>query len=265
MTVYHGTAVDELTRSIDCIVGQTRPPEEFLVVVDGPVDAALDAVLARAVEEHPTIRVERLTRNVGSGLASAHGLAASVGDFVARHDSDDISLPARLEEMRAVEEQGLDIVGCAMTEFAGSPEHVLGVRSTPLTHEAILARARINNPVNHPTSMFRRDLAISVGGYADLRYMQDYDLFARMLAAGARAANLAEPLVLFNAGAGMLGRRSGRHMLRWEWVLQRRLRDAGMVSAPLMVRNLAVRSAFRLMPRRLVATAYERLFRDRAR
>ncbi len=266
MTVYHGTAVAELERSVDCLLGQTRPPEELLVVVDGPVDPTLDAVLDRAAAAYPSVRVERLPRNVGSGLASARGLELATGDFVARHDCDDISLPERLEkQMAAIEEQGLDLVGSAMTEFAGSPEQVLGTRSTPLRHDAIVARARINNPINNPTSVFRRELAVSVGGYADLRYMQDYDLFARMLVAGARAANLAEPLVLFNAGEGMLDRRAGRHMLHWEWVLQRRLRAAGVVSTPVMVRNLAVRSAFRLMPRRLMATTYTRLFRKRAR
>ena len=49
---------------------------------------------------------------------------------------------------------------------------------------------RLNNPINNPTVVFRRQLALDVGGYADLRYMQDYDLFARMLAGGARAENL---------------------------------------------------------------------------
>lgn len=266
MTVYHGTAVAELERSVDCIVGQTRPPEELLVVVDGPVDPGLDAVLDRAAAAYPCVRVERLPHNVGSGLASARGLALATGDFVARHDADDISVPERLErELAAIKEQGLDIVGSAMTEFTGSPDHVLGTRGAPLTHGEIVARARINNPINNPTSVFRRELAVSVGGYADLRYMQDYDLFARMLVAGARAANLPESLVQFNAGEGMLGRRAGRHMLHWEWVLQRRLRDAGLVSTPVMVRNLALRSAFRLMPRRLMATVYDRLFREGAR
>ena len=34
MTVYHGTTVEELERSLASITGQTRPPEEFLVVSD---------------------------------------------------------------------------------------------------------------------------------------------------------------------------------------------------------------------------------------
>ncbi|QIM21462.1 glycosyltransferase [Phycicoccus sp. HDW14] len=262
MTTYHGTSVAELERSVGCIVGQTRPPEEFLVVVDGPVPEALDAAIGRAAAEHPALRVERLPRNVGSGLASARGLELATGDFVARHDSDDVSLPTRLEEqMRRVEEHGLDLVGSAMLEFRGDPDTVLGLRSVPTSHEAILRRLPMNNPVNNPTSVFRRELALAVGGYSDLRYMQDYDLFARMLAAGARAENLAEPLVLFNAGDDMIARRGGWRMLRHELTIQRRLRAAGVIGTPRLAVNLVLRGAFRLVPRRLLGPVYALLFR----
>ena len=197
MTTYSGTTVGEFERSVKSITTQTRAPEEFLIVVDGPVPRELDLSIERAAADHREIRVERLPANVGSGLASARGLEAATGDFLARHDSDDVSLPTRLElEMEAIEARGLDIVGSAMLEYQGTPEHVVGVRRNPRTHEQIASRMRLNNPINNPTVVFRRQLALDAGGYADLRYMQDYDLFARMLAAGARAENLDEPLVL---------------------------------------------------------------------
>ncbi len=265
MTAYHGTTVEELERSLACITGQTRPPEEFLVVVDGPVPEALDAALARAAVAHPALRVERLPRNVGSGLASARGLELATGDLVARHDSDDVSLPVRLEQqLQAIEAGGLDIIGSAVVEFAERPDNVLGVRRVPLTHEQIAARMRFNSPFNNPSVVFRRELAVRVGGYADLRFMQDYDLFARMLAAGARTQNLAEPLVLFNAGAGMISRRGGWRMLRLEWTLQRRLHAAGIVGPVLMLRNIVVRGAFRMIPNRVLGPVYSVLFRNRA-
>ena len=108
--------------------------------------------------------------------------------------------------MDAVVQRQLDLVGSAMLEFEGGPEHVVGVRRNPAAAEQIATRMRLNNPINNPTVVFRRRLALDAGGYADLRYMQDYDLFARMLAAGGRAENLDEPLVLFNAGDGMISR-----------------------------------------------------------
>jgi hypothetical protein len=104
---------------------------------------------------------------------------------------------------------------------------------------------------------------VQAGGYHDLRYMQDYDLFARMLAHGAKAANLSEPLVLFNAGGGMIGRRGGWTMVRREWDLQRRLLRAGTIGPLLFARNILVRSAFRLIPGPLLRVVYAVLFRRR--
>ena len=265
MTAYSGTSVEELERSVASITGQTRPPEEFLVVVDGPVPAELEAAIDAAAAAHPSVRVERLPVNVGSGLASARGLELATGDYVARHDSDDVSLPQRLErQMAAVEERGLDLVGAEMLEFEGSPDHVIGRRTAPTSHEAIVRRLRLNNPVNNPTALFRRELALEVGGYSDLRYMQDYDLFGRLLAGGARAENLPEPLVLFNAGDAMIGRRGGWRMVRNDLDVQRRLRDTGAFGNVLLARNMVVRAGFRAIPPVLLKKVYGAVFRRRA-
>ena len=156
MTTYAGTTVPEFERSVTSIMAQTRRPDEFLIVVDGPVLPDLDRSIEQAALDHPQIRVEPLPTNVGSRLASgAVGLAT--GDFLARHDSDDVSLPKRLElEMRAIDERGLDIVGSSMAEFAGSPEQVVGIRRVPLTHEAIVARMRFNSAINNPSVIFQQ-------------------------------------------------------------------------------------------------------------
>ena len=267
MTTYQGTSVDELERSVASITGQSRPPEEFLVVVDGPVPEPLDAALAAAAAAHPSIRVERLPRNVGSGLASARGLEASTGDFVARHDSDDVSLPQRLErQMEAIERAPPRPRRRGDARVRGqSPTTSSACAATRAPTRQIAARMRLNNPVNNPTVVFRRQLAVDVGGYADLRYMQDYDLFARLLAGGARAENLDEPLVLFNAGDGMIARRGGWRMLPYEWDVQRRLRDTGTIGNVLLARNMVVRGAFRVIPPRAAQAGVRRPVPPRSR
>lgn len=264
MTVYHGTTQEEFDRAVASILQQTHPADEFLIVADGALRREVDAALS-AAEGSGAITVRRLPCNVGSGIASQHGLAAARGEFVARQDADDISLPHRLErEMAAIRARGLDIVGSAMLEFIDSPDNLIGIRGSPGELRAILRRARMNNPINNPTVVFRRQLALEVGGYSDLRFMQDYDLFVRMLMAGAQAANLSEPLVMFNVGNGMLARRSGPAMLKHEWALQQRLVHNGVVGHLGAARNLALRGTFRMLPAPLLERAYARLFRRRA-
>ena len=145
-------------------------------------------------------------------------------------DADDLLLPHRFEtQLAALEETGADLCGAAMWEFDHDPEQPTRLRTNPASHEAIARRMRFNNPINHPTAMYRRELALRVGGYPTMRFMQDYDLMARMLAGGARMMNLPEPLVLFRAGDACCD--AARPAATWlsSVELQRNLRSYGLV------------------------------------
>jgi glycosyltransferase involved in cell wall biosynthesis len=261
MTIYAKVSVEEFLRSIGSVLDQTLPPDEVVVVEDGPLPDALRRTVDLVAHEHSLVRLIRLPVNGGSGVASAAGLLAARGDLVARMDADDVSLPHRFERQVAlIQRDALDICGSSVQEFHGSPDHVVGLRRLPASQAAIERYSRINSPFNNPSVVLRRDLALQVGGYHDMRYMQDYDLFARMLAAGARVANIDEPLVLFSADTQMLARRSGWEMVRREWNLQRRLRRYGTIGRLGLARNLVLRSVFRLLPAPLLAQSYRRLF-----
>ena len=89
--------------------------------------------------------------------------------------------------------------------------------------------------------------------------MEDYLLFARMIAEGATVGNVEEPLVLYRVGDGAYARRGGVTLLKSEWALQRKLRVMGFTSRSQFVRNVVVRGGYRLVPVRLRTTAYRRL------
>ena len=119
---------------------------------------------------------------------------------------------------------------------------------------------RINNPINHPTAFYRRQEALDVGGYSELRYMQDYDLFARMLVHGARFANMPDAVVAFRADERMYARRRSRDMTACERALQDNLRSYGLISTPRMWVNLGMRQGFRRLPGPLLRSAHRWLF-----
>ena len=62
--------------------------------------------------------------------------------------------------------------------------------------------------------------------------MEDYALFARMLAAGARPVNVAEPLLFYRVGAAAFKRRGGAGLLRSELRLQLEFRRRGSPRRP---------------------------------
>jgi glycosyltransferase involved in cell wall biosynthesis len=261
MPIHAGLDPEHLERALRSVAQQTRPPDEVILVEDGPLRDEHRDVLSRAAADLPTFIRERLAENGGAGVANQAGLLRCSGEWVLKVDGDDISLPGRLaRQLEFATAMGADVVGCAMWEFRETEDNVVSIRTPPLSHREIARRMRWNNPMNHPTTLYRRDLAVQAGGYGDLRYMQDYDLFARMLSRGARFANLEEPLVLFRAGDAVLGRRRSPAMRRCEWQLQRNLHEYGVIGPARRYGNFAARQGARLLPATAMARLHHMLF-----
>jgi glycosyltransferase involved in cell wall biosynthesis len=240
--------------------GQTRPPDQVVVVQDGPVGEQLAKRVAElAGASRVPVDVLVLERNIGLGPALDAGLAACRHPIVARMDADDISVAHRFAVQLPVIESGVDIVGSGLAEFTDDPEQVVGTRTPPIEPADIRERARFAVPFNHPTVVYRRDLVLAVGGYTDFARMEDYLLWAKLILAGARVANVAEPLVKYRVGAGAYARRGGLEQLRTELEVQRRFRRLGFTTRNQYLRNVAVRGGYRLVPEGLRRAAYRRL------
>lgn len=258
LPVYHRDDPDHLRRSFASVTReQELVPSEVVVVRDGPVGPALAAVLDELRGAPLPVTVVELPQNVGLAEALEAGLVACRHDVVARQDADDVSRPLRFAvQVPLVADQGYDLVGSAIEEFEDDPDEGGMVRVPPLTSDEIDRAARFRSPFNHPSVVYRRTAVAAAGGYEDLPLMEDYWLFARMLAAGARACNVAEPLVAYRVGSGAYARRGGTRLLRSELELQRRLRSIGFTSTAQMVRNDVLRGGYRLVPEALRRGAY---------
>jgi GT2 family glycosyltransferase len=243
---------------------QTRPPDEVVLVQDGPVPEALAAEIKRLANSlpMPVVHLE-LPDNVGLGPALDAGLAASSHEIVARMDADDVSVPERFERQLTVIEAGADIVGSGLLEFGTSTADVVGRRTPPTDPDEIRRVIRFRDPFNHPTVVYRRSAVLAAGGYTDMALLEDYLLFTRMVEAGASPANLAEPLVYYRVGSGAYARRGGTALLRSELRLQRRFRELGITSRTEYLRNVVVRGGYRLVPEGVRKVAYRRLLANR--
>jgi glycosyltransferase involved in cell wall biosynthesis len=247
--VYHGDRAEYLRRAFRSAVhGQTVRPDQVIIVRDGPVHEELASCLdeLRATSPVPVTFVP-LERNGGLGPALDHGLAASWYDVVARMDADDVAMPNRFEVQLPLIKDA-DIVGSGLLEFVGDTDHIVGQRVPPLEPARIARYARMHDPFNHPTVMYRRTAVQAAGGYGNIPLMEDYSLFARMLARGARPVNVPEPLVYYRVGATAFKRRGGMHLLRSELLLQREFRRSGFTSPVQCLRNVAIRGGYRLVP-----------------
>ena len=88
------------------------------------------------------------------------------------------------------------------------------IREVPLSHEEILELARRRNPFDDATTMYKKSVVEAVGGYdPKMARAQDYDLYARILAAGYETKNIPMVLCYFHEDAIALKRRLGARQL----------------------------------------------------
>lgn len=255
MSVYRNTTAEELAVALDSIAAQTRLPERVLVVKDGPVGGGVDKLLdERGVDTLP------LPENRGLGVALAEGVKQVDTEFIARLDSDDAAYPERLATQLEFMAAHPDVaaLGSAMQEFTG--DALGGIRRMPETHAEIARYAKINSPMNHPSVLMRTADVREVGGYRPMHNMEDYDLWARLIASGKKLHNLPEPLTYFRVGDDQLKRRTTRETRAAERELQRALISYGLVSRPRAAANYAVRNLYRALPLNVMRRVYSRLF-----
>ena len=193
-------AAEFLGQCLSSLAAQTLEDHEVVAVDDGSTDgsrAALDAV-ARA---DPRVRVLPAEgRGLVAALATA--LREARGPLVARMDADDVAHPERLAVQcsRLEADASTDILG-SRVRLVGAASGNEGMRAyvewqnALLDHAAIVRDLFVESPIVHPSVMARTAILRALGGYRDVDWPEDYDLWLRAHAAGRRFAKTRETLL----------------------------------------------------------------------
>ena len=269
LPVYAGDTPERFRRAVaSSTLEQTVRPSQVVIVRDGPVAPEMAAALEEITEQlrsaEPPIDVVRadLPENRGLTAVLRHGLRLCTHEIIARADADDISYPQRFEEQLPLIRDGADLVGASMNEI-GDREEVLALRQAPTDPARIARISRLRNPISHPAAVFRRGAVEAVGGYQELPLAEDYWLWVRMMRAGARVRNVAQPLVGYRVSDGAYTRRGGLRVFAAEMQLQSRLFGLGHVGRLELARNVVVRGGYRFIPRRLRERSFRALVSSR--
>ncbi|OGF55346.1 MAG: hypothetical protein A2Z21_07745 [Candidatus Fraserbacteria bacterium RBG_16_55_9] len=179
-----------IRRSVDSILSQTFPDFELILLDDGSTD---DTWKIMQSYQDSRIRMIQLGR-VGFTKALNYGLRISRGDYIARMDADDESLPKRLE--RQVEfldsQPTVSIVGTTYYRHDGLRNERY-VRCFPQHDQDIRRALGLYIPICHGSVMFRKVVIEKVGGYNEsLSDLEDLELWLRA-APHFRFANLGPP------------------------------------------------------------------------
>lgn len=182
MSVYNGEKY--LREAIDSILGQTFKDFEFLIIDDGSTDGS--AAIIGSYSD-PRIRLIRNVKNIGLTRSLNKGLKLAKGQYIARMDADDISLPERLEKEVAIAGAypEITVVTTGFANFVNSfGEDNRDIANNGGTDEIEwigFEDLLEGNKIFHGSVLFKRKNVLDIGGYNErLPTAQDYDLWLRV-------------------------------------------------------------------------------------
>ncbi|QIM67806.1 amylovoran biosynthesis protein AmsE [Mannheimia granulomatis] len=245
---------------LDSLASQTLPASEIVVVFDGRIPEDLEKIVQKFVEKLPLV-VVRLPQNIGLGRALNEGLKHCSNEWVLRMDTDDICLSERFEKQVAFIRNNPDVVlfSGQVEEFDETMSNSLGIKRVPVSCEEIYSSALLRNPFNHMTVAYKKSVIERVGGYQHHLYMEDYNLWLRVIAERYQVSNLPEILVKVRSGAAMYARRKGLDYIKSEYQLAKLKKDLKLQSAGAATICFIIRALPRLLPKSLLGKVYKKL------
>lgn len=269
MSVYGKDDADFFGAALESVtIKQSLKPSQVVIVQDGPVLSQIDETIAKIQVQVPGIEFTVVKKEKNAGLAAAlnTGLAVCKYPWIARMDSDDISVSNRFEKQAAYisENPEVSVVGGAIAEFESTVGDMVSERRVAPDHRAIQDMARSRTPMNHVSVMFCKEAVQKVGGYSeDFGKLEDYRLWVDLISAGAILGNLDDVLVHVRVGNGFIERRSNvREIQDWD-MLQTYLLKSGLINKRQAVLNRLYIRCFIYMPGWLKKLAYKTLLRKR--
>lgn len=177
MPVYNSE--NYLKDAIDSILSQTYTDFEFIIIDDCSSDSSV-----KIIEEYNDNRIVFLKNEENMGVAKTlnKGLSVCCGKYVARMDSDDISLPERFEkQLRYLEEnENTAVVSCGVQTFC--EDKIISESGWSNSEPAKIKKDLFFScAIAHPTVMMRLSAIKEVGGYdPDYNGVEDYELWCRV-------------------------------------------------------------------------------------
>jgi glycosyltransferase involved in cell wall biosynthesis len=163
-------------QAIDSILNQTLKEFELIIIDDASTDGTKEILHSYNDE-----RIILIENEKNSGYVFGLNLAISIarGEFIARMDSDDVSLPNRLQLQLNYLLQNSDIVMVGSFYKIFNSERIIEL---PCEWSDIKMELLFQNPFGHPTVMFRRHFMVSFNLKYDINKVpaEDFDLWSRM-------------------------------------------------------------------------------------
>lgn len=261
MSVYKNDSYDNFMSALDSILHQSEP-SDLVIFLDGPVAPTIKNEIEK-LETEPSVKV--LQSNKSYGLAKALNVMIDYClkydyQYIARMDSDDISLPERLFLQKTFLDNNpnVDILGTGCEEFGTS--YSLTEKRLPSEHNDLINFSITRCPFIHPSVMFRRKVFEDGNRYpTHTCFTEDMAFWLELLYKNYKFHNLPDVLLKYRLEKNTMSRRAGLSKAKSEVSL--RLGYMFLLNK-FSFKNLIFiysRYFFHLLPPKLMSLAYKYL------
>ena len=207
-------AAATLNECVESILCQGHEGFELIAVDDHSNDVGV-TILSQFNDPRIT-----LTQNPGKGLVDAlnHGVAQTDNEWIFRMDADDRMHPDRLKiQLEYISRyKHVDCLAGRVRLFPESEvtdgmQRYVNWQNQLLTHRQMRDGLFQESPIAHPSVAFRKSLFTLVGGYRQGDFPEDYDLWLRFAASGARFAKVPETILDWREHPGRMTRTDPRY------------------------------------------------------
>lgn len=191
MSVYNDSS--NIESSIRSVLNQDFQDFEFLIMNDGSTDDTQN--ILNKFSKDKRIKIFKNKKNLGLTKSLNLLLAESKGQYVARQDSDDLSISERFtKQLNYIENNNLDLCG-SRAIIKGS------TRITPNIsyYLPLNISLKIKNPFIHGSLIYKKSVVEKVNNYDErFNYSQDYKLIKDVFLEGFSLGIVKEPLYVLN-------------------------------------------------------------------
>lgn len=202
--------IEWIDEAIESIHRQTFTDFEYIIVDDNPNRQELKAYLLNKSKSDKFLKIVFNKENMGLTKSLNIGLGHCRGEYIARMDADDISMPDRfaLQVDYLRRHPDVAVVGGSIQEFNATNDCV-SIRHYPETHEEVIGYVCKASPCAHPAVMMRRSIFENGISYDErFRTSQDLALWYDIVCEGLKINNMKEVVLRFRLDDGLFNRRS---------------------------------------------------------
>lgn len=196
-----------LRESIESILNQTYRDFEYIIILDYPDNDVHKSVIEEYALKDDRIHFYINEKNMGLTDSLNRGLSLCHGEYIARMDADDISLPNRLErQMKYLEKNHYDLIG-GITEMINENGSLLySIKSVPTDPKKINKALRYSQCIAHPTWLGKKEVFEKNAGYRHMPLCEDYDFTLRAVLNGFVISNLNEAVLKYRMTSNSISR-----------------------------------------------------------